>query len=321
MRIHRARSCRLSLALLILPALCACGTVPSKDWSPTQADLLLSSNRGGNSEIYLIRGGTAEWINLTRSEARENWPVWSPDGSQIAYQRRAPKGSDDDQLDIWVMNADGSNPRPLTNNPAHDYLPAWSPDGQQLSFASWRTEPGDTGEAAVHIYVMNADGSGQRRLFADSLGLSGGAEWAADGQRFLVSRKTSDQSSQIQITDGAGNTNRRLTRDQVWAGAPVFSPSGSRIAFYVDDGERSDIAVMNVDGTYRRTVLEGGKHYYPRWSPDGRWLICTTTLPDDAEGDLSLIAVPVDGSAAPITLVSGGGRNAEGAWRPVPPGQ
>ncbi|MGE4071412.1 MAG: hypothetical protein AB7E72_09580 [Lysobacterales bacterium] len=313
-----ARSRLRPLAHLILVALAACSTTPTNEWSPAQADLVFSSNRGGNSEIYLIRGGTAEWINLTRSEAGENWPVWSPDGSRIAYQRRAPKG-DSDQLDIWVMDADGSNRHALTDNPAHDYLPAWSPDGQQLSFASWRTEPGDVGEAAVHIYVMNADGSGQRRLFAASLGLSAGAEWAADGQRFLVSRKTGDSSSEIHITDGAGNTNRRLTRDQVWTGAPVFSPTGSRIAFYADDGTASDIKVMNVDGTYLRTVLAGGKHYYPRWSPDGRWLVCTTTLPGDAEGDLSLIAVPVDGNAEPITLVSGGGRNAEGAWRPASP--
>jgi TolB protein len=124
--------------------------------------------------------------------------------------------------------------------------------------------------------------------------------------------------SEIHITDGAGNTNRRLTRDKVWTGAPVFSPTGSRIAFYADDGGHSDIKVMNVDGTYLRTVLAGGKHYYPRWSPDGRWLVCTTTLPGDTDDDLSLIAVPVDGSAEPVTLVSGGGRNAEGAWQPEP---
>jgi TolB protein len=136
---------------------------------PLSWDLLFTSNRDGNNEIYLLKTGQTEWTNLTNHPASDNWPEWSPDGSQIAFQSNR-----NGNLDIWVMNSDGSNLTPLTDDPKHDYLPAWSPDGLEIIFTSWRNEPGDR-EHENHVYLMNADGSDQRRLIAESPGLSAGA--------------------------------------------------------------------------------------------------------------------------------------------------
>ncbi|UCC48931.1 MAG: PD40 domain-containing protein, partial [Gemmatimonadota bacterium] len=63
----------------------------------------------------------------------------------------------DGNYEIYVMNADGSNPVRLTDNPAGDYEPAWSPDGTRIAFMSYR-------DGNYEIYVMEADGSNPARL-------------------------------------------------------------------------------------------------------------------------------------------------------------
>jgi len=301
---------------LVLLAACAlalvgyCSKELNRAWTPANATLVFMSNRDGNGEIYSVTAGSPEWMNLTRTQASENWPEWSPNGRQIAYQSNL-HGS----LDVWVMNADGSGARRLTDDPAHDYVPAWSPDGTKITFASWRREPGDTAEA-VHIYVMNADGTEQRRLFPESPGTSTSAQWAPDGRSFLLSRKVGDQGADLFLVDSNGNTIQRLTNDEFSNGAGVFSPDGKRVAFYSDRGEESDIVVINADGSGRRTVVSEGRNWYPRWSPDGRWLVYTANVSDGADEDLDIYAVPVDGGSSPTRLAGGSGREAEGRWQP-----
>jgi TolB protein len=212
------------------------------------------------------------------------------------------------------MDADGSHPIQLTADSAHDYLPAWSPDGTRITFASWRSEPGDDAPS-VHTYIMNADGSAQRRLIPDSPRTSAGAEWTPDGREFLLTRKVGELGSDIFRTDAAGAVLQRLTNDSWSNGAPVFSPDGTQIAFYADRGQTSDIVVMNSDGSNRRTVVTGGQNWYPRWSPDGRWLVYTAAVSGGGEDDLDVLAIPVGGTTA-ITLAGGPGREAEGQWRP-----
>ena len=83
--------------------------------------------------------------------------TWSPDGAQIAFESDV-----DGDMDIYVMNADGTSVRRLTgaepDADAHDEGPAWSPDGLQIAFTS------GTGNLTGDIHVMNADGSDVRRI-------------------------------------------------------------------------------------------------------------------------------------------------------------
>jgi Tol biopolymer transport system component len=65
------------------------------------------------------------------------YPAWSPDGTRIAFMG-GPDGPT--EYDIWVMNADGSNPVQLTDSPGPDWWPAWSPDGTRIAFASVRDD-------------------------------------------------------------------------------------------------------------------------------------------------------------------------------------
>lgn len=307
---------------LLLAAACAPGTVRtveeakapaearSEVFSPQSAALLFTSNHEGNSEVYLRPAGSSAAVNLTRDPAGDNWPEWSPDGRRIAFQSRRSGN-----LDIWVMAADGTGPTRLTDDAEPDYLPSWSADGGSITFTSWRREAGDA-ERSSHIYLMNADGSGERRLVAEALGTSAGAAWAPDGQSFIFSRQTEGENVDLFVADAAGGNERRLTRGGAYLGSAVFSPDGRTIAYYaVDADDRSDLVVARADGTEPRVVLRGGQAWYPRFSPDGRWLLYTAAPEGGVEGDLDILAVPTDGSGEPVLVAGGPGRQSEGRWR------
>jgi TolB protein len=167
-------------------------------WSPDGRQIAFVSRRDYNLEIYAMSADGSRQRRLTRNAWRDSDPVWSPDGRQIAFvsnwqvwvmnadgsgQRRlthngarnfAPAWSPDGQrivferrvgrvnygrcnacgrasrFEVWVANPDGSQPRMLARDGAQ---PSWSPDGEKLAFGR-----------QSDIYVMNADGSGQRNL-------------------------------------------------------------------------------------------------------------------------------------------------------------
>lgn len=281
-------------------------------WKPETADLLFSSTRDGNSEIYLLRAGEKDWVNLSNNEGGDNWPNWSPDGSQVVFQSNRAGN-----LDIWTMKADGSQQVQLTADPEPDYLPSWSPDGKAITFTSWRQEKGDE-KRAPHVYVMSPDGSSQRRLVKTSLNTSEGATWSPNGKRIVYARK-GEKGADVFIADANGENERQITNDQdrnVYNGSPAFSPDGKRIAFYSDDETSAALTVVGVDGKNRRIVLPEGHNWYPRWSRDGRWLIYTARAPGDDKANIDLFAVRVSGSNKPIRLIGSAKRDQEGSWRP-----
>lgn len=238
--------------------------------------------------------------------------MWSPDGTRIVFQSNRSGN-----LDLWVMRADGSQQVQLTRHAEPDYLPSWSPDGRTILFTSWRTERGDR-ERAPHLYAMNADGSKQRRLVRESLNSSEGATWSADGRSIVYSRK-GGKGADIHIAGRDGKRERRVTSDQdrdVYNGSPVLSPDGRFIAFYSDSGASAALVVVGVDGTNRRTLITEGHNWYPRWSPDGRWLVYTATVAGGAKGDIDIFAIAASGGGEPIRLVSSPKREQEGSWRP-----
>jgi Tol biopolymer transport system component len=74
-----------------------------------------------------------EQRNITHNPAQERSPVWSPDGTKLAFSSDR-FGAED----IFIMNSDGSSQTRLTNNPADDFSPYWSPDRTRLIFATLR---------------------------------------------------------------------------------------------------------------------------------------------------------------------------------------
>lgn len=308
-----AATARRAATLFPFIGLAGLKAIAAAETNVSEADLLFTSNRGGNSEIWLREAGVAEWTNLTRNPAKDNWPVWSPAGNRIVFQ-----SDRDGKLDIWVMDADGAHQTRLTTDPEPDYLPAWSPDGNTIVFTSWRKEEGDP-QRAAHLYRMDADGKNQRRLVAEALGTSEGAAFAPDGKTIVYARKHAP-GADLYLADADGGNQRRLTQDgekDIYNGSPQFSPDGRWIAFYSDAGGVAALQIIGADGKGRRTVHAIGSHWYPRWSADGQWLVYCAPAPGAADDeDIDIYAVRLDGARHPVQLIGGPGREVEASWRP-----
>ncbi len=160
-------------------------------WSPDGTKIVFSARIPGDQwDIWVMDANGQNQVNLTNDAAHDGRPEWSPDGTKLAFdsggdiyvmnvngsgrtfltagggnatwspdgERIAFTGATNGVLDVWVMNADGSNRINLTNSVvAEDGEPAWSPDGTTIAFMTAR-------HGGREIYLMNPDGTNLRRL-------------------------------------------------------------------------------------------------------------------------------------------------------------
>ncbi|MFN8240280.1 MAG: hypothetical protein U0X39_05945 [Bacteroidales bacterium] len=126
-------------------------------WSPDGSKIVWACwTEPTKRDIWIMNPDGSGKQRLNYESSDDVWPCISPDGTKIAFTT----GRTGD-LEIFVMNIDGSNPVNLTNMPSgDDRYPCWSPDGRRIAFCSKRDPHGDDFE----IYVMNADGSNQQRI-------------------------------------------------------------------------------------------------------------------------------------------------------------
>ena len=173
------------------------------DWS-AGGQIAYTANTGAGFEIWVVdASGSGESTDLTgpipdsEFPGSQFQPSWSPDATMIAYT--SDQGGDND---IWVMNADGSNPRNLTTGvlftggriltDGKEEQPAWSPDGSRIVYVSDRNG-GDN-----DIWVMNADGTGHRNLH-DNNNPEWKPAWSPDGSRIVFVHNTGEDDADDDI--------------------------------------------------------------------------------------------------------------------------
>jgi TolB protein len=193
--------------------------------------------------------------------------------------------------ELFVMNADGTGLQRLTRHaalgPGYSTDPVWSPDGRKLVFVK-RVERGGAPCRPVscdyEIYVMNADGTGLRRLTRNAV-TEGSPVWLPDGRRIGFVRSIRDRNGRssrdaIYVINADGSDQRRLTLLPRGAGVPggalggdlTWSPEGEKVAFVASAlAGRPDIFVMNADGSGLRNVTNTVTTSFDvTWSPDGQ---------------------------------------------------
>jgi len=192
-------------------------------------------------EIYQADADGSNIINLTNSDGYDAEGSYSSDGSKIlfasnreAYSRTLTQAEqklfDDDSsyfMDLFVMDADGSNVKQLTNSPGYDGGPFFSPDNSEVV---WRRFNPDGNSA--EIWTMDIDGGNQRQLTSDAM-VAWGPYYHPSGDYIIYSSNVLGHANfELFLIDAEGtNTPVRVTNTDGTDILPVFSPDGSRLAW------------------------------------------------------------------------------------------
>jgi Tol biopolymer transport system component/erythromycin esterase-like protein len=236
------------------------------------SDLIaFSSPRDGESTIFTVSIETGQVTRVTDTGSRLNQPTWSPDGQRIGYVH----WSGGEELDIWLMNADGTERTRVTSILGHrDIEPSWSPDGTKIAFTSSRDSYLDS--IGDEVFVMNLYLVDLRTLrqvqLTDTDDWDTDPDWSPDSEQ-LVWQGEQNRNNEIMVMSIDGSESRNLTRHRASDSNPAWSPDGSQIAFVSDRDGNEEIYVMNRDGSnVLRLTHNPDRDKAPAWSPDGEWL-------------------------------------------------
>ncbi len=189
------------------------------DFFPGDGSLLLTLSKSGEADIYKMSSDGKNVSPLTKGPAgaMNVEPAISPDGKEIAFSSdRSGRPM------LYIMNADGSNPRRITFAGKYNSTPSWSPDGKQIAFAGY-----DAGH--FDIFVINKDKTGLKRLTSAKKpnGKAANNEspsWSPDGRHIVFS---SDRTGvkQLYIISPDGTNERQITKDSRYSwDRPKWSP-------------------------------------------------------------------------------------------------
>jgi TolB protein len=245
---------------------------------------------------------------LTRASNSAD-PEFSPDGAKIAFS--GPPSIDDRFSDIFVMARSGEGKKPLTDTDDRNELdPAWSPDGTRIAFLTeqpFGTQP--------DLWVMDADGSGKRRI-TDDAAYENGITWTPDGARIAFEK---DGDIWTVAPDGTGPRNLTGTPDAAEV-SPDFSPDGEKLAFAgnLDNGDR-EIFTMNLDGGALTNVTDDNAHEdEPAWSPDGRKIAFRKNLVSSGITNGEIFKKNADGTGRLKNVSKDPGFDQSPDWGPRP---
>ncbi|WKZ38758.1 MAG: protein kinase [Anaerolineales bacterium] len=219
--------------------------------------ILFASNRNGPFDLYLLAFIERDVIQVTNRVGNVVSPDYSPDGRTIVFANRVGDGL----AAIWMVNADGLNPRLVFAGAGDIVAVAWSPDGERLAYAMSLGAPQE-----YEIFIMDADGRNHRRISQGLQGIGGSVQWAPDGSHLLIHagpfgdkdiyKLDVNTGNAIRITDGGNNA------------SASYSPDGLYIVFNsMRNDEQADLYIMRADGTNQVQLTN---HPEPDWG--ARWV-------------------------------------------------
>lgn len=274
------------------------------------------TGRPGLYTLDLARGAVARLTG--DGTATEQTPRWSPDGRQVVFasNRAHYSGTSRDtgapDLDIWIVNADGTNARRLTTDPALDADPAWTPDGRGVVFSSDRDSRGD-------LYLVTIATGTTVRLTRHFVGRAIMPSVSPAPSRTAFAAQTLRVGAfwdfQVHVRDASG----AIVPVPSTAGAcwPRWSPDGRRLAHVrLGANERSTLEVRDGSTLHssKSLTVPGLWSYYPAWSPDMTRLAFSVS-PEHHEGENWDLAVIDVATGQWTRLTQGAGNDRLPDWK------
>ncbi len=250
-------------------------------WSPTGREIALISSRHGGLKLHILSldhndDGGYLMKQITFGESEEDSPAWSPDGKTIAFVSIRNGVSE-----ICTMKPDGTEIKQITNGKGNNIHPAWSPDGKQILFNTTFYET----ENRKNRHIKSGD---------PKIG------------------EPQDNFIDLVTTAPDGSDWQRLTKNGGYTYA-FYSPNGKQIIHRRSIGERSQIWVMNADGTGDHNISgDNNQDGWPSWGPDNK-RVCFVRR--DARKKLNICVMNADGTGF-IQLTDLLGDSTNPRWSP-----
>jgi Tol biopolymer transport system component len=164
--------------------------------SPDGRRIVFTSLKDGDLDIYTMNVDGTDVRRLTTTPGYDGGPWWSPDGTRIVYRAWHPPDSAGladyrgllaqrmvrpSRMELWVMNADGSDQRQITNLGGANFGPSWTPDGRRIVFSSNYKNPRSRN---FELYLVNLDGSGLEQV-TNHEEFDGFPMFSPDGRRIV----------------------------------------------------------------------------------------------------------------------------------------
>ncbi|MCJ7564736.1 MAG: serine/threonine-protein kinase [Candidatus Aminicenantes bacterium] len=194
--------------------------------------LLVSSDRSGNWDIYVLSGSGGDLRQLTTDPALDAGPRWSPDGREVAFFSTRTG-----HREVWIMPVNGGPARQLTRSESESRFPAWSPSG------------GEIVAAGNGLVVVPIQGGQERRLTENALDYY--PDWSPDGQWVVFYSRRNDETRPWRIR-ASGGPPEPLTKGEGFL--PRWSVDGKQI-FFIGLGDRlNNVWRLALDSREERPV-------------------------------------------------------------------
>lgn len=256
-------------------------------WSPDGQKLVFVSANGTDNgldrelNLYTINKDGSELTQLTHGPGDVYSAAWSHDGKHIVFSAGQDRGHR--PLSLYVMQSDGTNVEQITFQTqaiVSDIYPAWSPDGKKIAFSS---NPPNKGEENLNysLFTVELENLEIQRLTEESQPdwqHYAGVDWSPNGKQlvFYVGNNWNGAPSGMYILDIETSqiTEIKAPSNLVWDTSPRWSPNGQQIVFssnrdYVNTDKtfRSDIYIMDADGSNAVRLTNSGNNICPDWQP------------------------------------------------------